>query len=47
MDIFKLLTPKYWGWRFIAFDLLFNSGLIVECYITLKNMDLQKKKKKS
>lgn len=43
MDIFKLLTPKYWGWRFIAFDLIFHSGLIVECYITLKNMDLQKK----
>jgi hypothetical protein len=43
MDIFKLLSPKYWGWRFIAFDLRFSCGLIVECYITLKTMDIQKK----
>lgn len=44
MDIFKLIMPKVWGWRFIAFDFRFDSGLIVECYITLRDMDMQKKK---
>lgn len=43
MDIFKLVMPKMWGWRFIAFDFCFDSGLIVECYITLRDMDMQKK----
>lgn len=43
MDIFKLIMPKIWGWRFIAFDFIFDSGLIVECYITLRDMDIQKK----
>ena len=42
-DINKLFKPKEWGWRFIAFDFRFESGLIVECYITFKPLELIKK----
>jgi hypothetical protein len=30
LDLQKLLTPKEWGWRFLAFDFRFPNGQLVE-----------------
>jgi hypothetical protein len=38
LDLQKLLTPKEWGWRFLAFDFRFPNGQLVECYIVFVDL---------
>lgn len=37
LDIEKLLTPKEWGWRFLAFDFIMPNHQIVEVSVVLLN----------
>lgn len=41
MDVEKLLKPKLWGWRFVAFDLRFPNGQLVEYYLPPLELDLK------
>jgi hypothetical protein len=43
LDLQKLLTPKEWGWRFLAFDFCFPNGQLVECYIVFVDLEHTKK----
>ena len=43
MDVDKLITPKEWGWRFLAFDFIMPNHQIVECYIVFAEMEEAKK----
>jgi hypothetical protein len=43
LDIAKLVVPKEWGWRFIAFDFIMPNRQLVECYIVFGEMDVAKK----
>ena len=38
IDVKKLLKPKKWGWRFVAFDLRMENGQICEYYITFEKL---------
>lgn len=38
IDVEKLLRPKKWGWRFVAFDLRMDNGQICEYYITFEKL---------
>jgi hypothetical protein len=38
-DVEKLLKPKRWGWRFVAFDLRFPNGQLVEYYLPPLELD--------
>lgn len=43
LDTKKMLNPKEWGWRFVAFDLRFPNGQLVEYYMPLKEQEAAKK----
>jgi hypothetical protein len=43
LDIAKLVVPKEWGWRFIAFDFIMPNHQLIECYIVFGEMDVAKK----
>jgi hypothetical protein len=43
LDLQKLLTPKEWGWRFLAFDFRMPNGQLVENYIVFADMEHAKK----
>ena len=45
IDTNKLFEPKEWGWRIIAFDLRMPNGQLVEWYIPLKELEIEKKKR--
>jgi hypothetical protein len=45
LDIAKLLKPKEFGWRFLAFDFIMPNHQIVECYIVFREMEDAKKLK--
>ncbi len=38
IDVRKLLRPKKWGWRFVAFDLRMENGQICEYYLTFEKL---------
>jgi hypothetical protein len=38
IDVAKLLRPKKWGWRFVAFDLRMENGQICEYYLTFDTL---------
>jgi len=42
-DTDKLFDPLGWGWRITAFDLRMKNGLIVEWYLPIFFMEMQKK----
>jgi N12 class adenine-specific DNA methylase/2'-5' RNA ligase len=39
IDSSKMVTPREWGWRFVAFDLRMPNGQLVEYYAPLKELD--------
>jgi hypothetical protein len=43
IDTGKLFRPKEWGWRIIAFDLRMPNGQLVEWYLPLKELEVEKK----
>jgi hypothetical protein len=43
VDTGKLFEPKEWGWRIIAFDLRMPNGQLVEWYLPIKELEIQKK----
>ena len=43
VDTGKLFDPKEWGWRIIAFDLRMPNGQLVEWYLPIKELEVQKK----
>lgn len=43
IDTNKLFQPKEWGWRIIAFDLRMPNGQLVEWYLPLKELEVEKK----
>jgi hypothetical protein len=43
LDIAKLLHPKEWGWRFVAFDFVMPNHQLVECYIVFAELESAKK----
>jgi len=43
LDTRKMLNPKEWGWRFVAFDLRMPNGQIVEHYMPLLELEQAKK----
>jgi hypothetical protein len=43
IDTNKLFKPKEWGWRIIAFDLRMPNGQLVEWYLPLKELEVEKK----
>jgi GNAT superfamily N-acetyltransferase len=43
VDTGKLFEPKEWGWRIIAFDLRMPNGQLVEWYLPIRELELQKK----
>ena len=43
IDTNKLFEPKEWGWRIIAFDLRMPNGQLVEWYLPLKELEVEKK----
>ena len=45
LDIAKLLKPKEWGWRFLAFDFVMPNHQLVECYIVFQELEQAKKSK--
>jgi hypothetical protein len=38
IDVRKLLMPKKWGWRFVAFDLRMENGQLCEYYLTFEKL---------
>ena len=44
-DTEKLLRPKEWGWRIVAFDLQMPNGQLVEYYLPVKELEKAKKEK--
>lgn len=45
IDTNKLFEPKEWGWRIIAFDLRMPNGQLVEWYLPLKELEIEKKQR--
>ena len=45
IDTNKLFKPKEWGWRIIAFDLRMPNGQLVEWYLPLKELEIEKKQR--
>ena len=45
IDTGKLFQPKEWGWRIIAFDLRMPNGQLVEWYLPLKELEIEKKQR--
>jgi hypothetical protein len=45
IDTKKLFSPGEWGWRIIAFDLRMKNGQIVEYYLPLTELEIEKKAK--
>jgi len=43
IDTNKLFEPKEWGWRIIAFDIRMPNGQLVEWYLPLKELEVEKK----
>jgi hypothetical protein len=43
IDTNKLFEPKEWGWRIIAFDLRMPNGQLVEWYLPLRELEVEKK----
>ena len=43
IDTNKLFEPKEWGWRIIAFDLRMPNGQLVEWYLPLNELEVEKK----
>ena len=43
IDTNKLFQPGEWGWRIIAFDLRMPNGQLVEWYLPLKELEVEKK----
>lgn len=43
IDTNKLFAPKEWGWRIIAFDLRMPNGQLVEWYLPLRELEVEKK----
>ena len=43
IDTNKLFRPKEWGWRIIAFDLRMPNGQLVEWYLPLQELEVEKK----
>jgi hypothetical protein len=43
VDTGKLFSPKEWGWRIIAFDLRMPNGQLVEWYLPIRELEVQKK----
>jgi hypothetical protein len=43
LDVDKLVSPKSFGWRFLAFDLRMPNEQIVECYIVFTGLEHAKK----
>ena len=43
IDTGKLFRPKEWGWRIIAFDLRMPNGQLVEWYLPLQELEVEKK----
>jgi hypothetical protein len=43
VDMAKLVAPKEWGWRFVAFDLRMKNGQLVEFYLPLRELEAAKK----
>lgn len=43
IDTGKLFAPKEWGWRIIAFDLRMPNGQLVEWYLPLRELEIEKK----
>mgnify|MGYP003645707319 CR=1 FL=1 len=43
IDTNKLFEPKEWGWRIIAFDMRMPNGQLVEWYLPLKELEVEKK----
>ncbi len=45
IDTNKLFEPKEWGWRIIAFDMRMPNGQLVEWYLPLKELEIEKKER--
>ena len=45
IDTNKLFEPKEWGWRIIAFDLRMPNGQLVEWYLPLRELEIEKKQR--
>ncbi len=45
IDTNKLFEPKEWGWRIIAFDIRMPNGQLVEWYLPLKELEIEKKER--
>lgn len=43
IDTKKLFHPKEWGWRIISFDLRMPNGQIVEWYLPVRELEIEKK----
>ncbi len=43
IDTNKLFEPKEWGWRIIAFDIRMPNGQLVEWYLPLRELEVEKK----
>lgn len=42
-DTGKLFNPKEWGWRIVVFDLRMPNGQIVEWYLPIRELEVEKK----
>jgi hypothetical protein len=43
VDTGKLFEPKEWGWRIVVFDLRMPNGQLVEFYLPLRELEVEKK----